>query len=223
MPTRQSRADAETSSVPTGTPIHDIREQLFVAAESVLLREGPAALTSRAVTAEAGVAKGILHRHFPDFGAFLAALVLARVERLDTQSKDLRAAAGTGTVTDNLARALAAALDPSAIGIIGLICSRHELLGRLRLIAPAGIPLLSDTTKMIAAYLTAERGLGRVAGEADVDNLAIMLVGGAHLLGAGRDGDPLDPDDLRDLLGIALDSTTREATPDEPPTPLRRV
>ncbi len=223
MPTRQSRATRKPSSVPTGTPIHDIREQLFDAAESVLLREGPAALTSRAVTTQAGVAKGILHRHFPDFGTFLAALVLSHVERLDTQSKDLRAAAGTGTVTENLARALAGALDPGAIRIIGLICSRRELLGRLRLITPAGIPLLSDTAKMIAAYLTAERGLGRIAAATDVDNLAIMLVGGTHLLGAGRDGDPLDPDDLRDLLRIALDRTIQDATPDEPPTPLRRV
>ena len=58
--------------VPTGTPIRDIREQLLDAAERVLLRDGPDAVTSRAVTTEARVAKGILHRHFPDFGTFLA-------------------------------------------------------------------------------------------------------------------------------------------------------
>jgi hypothetical protein len=37
---------------------------------------------------------------------------------------------------------------------------------------------------MIAAYLTAERGLGRIALTADVDTLPVMLVGGAHLLTA---------------------------------------
>jgi len=202
--------------VPTGIPIHDVRDQLFCAAERVLLRDGPSALTSRAVTTEAGVAKGILHRHFPDFDTFLAALVLTHIERLDARSADLRASAGTGTVTDNLARALAAALDPSAMRIISLVCSRHELLARLRLTTPAGIPLLADTAKMIAAYLTAERGLGRIALETDVDTLAIILVGGTHLLGAGRDGAPLDPDDLHDVLRAAIDSTIQDTTHIEP-------
>jgi len=201
--------------VPTGIPIRDIREQLFDAAERVLLREGPAALTSRAVTTEAGVAKGILHRHFPDFDTFLAALVLTHVERVDAQSKDLRAVAGTGTVSDNLARALSAALNPSAIRIINLVCSRYVLLARLRLITPTGIPLLTDTTKMIAAYLTAERGLGRIPSVADVDSLALLLVGATHLLAAGRDADPLDHDDLRDLLRTAVEETKRDATPPE--------
>ncbi len=205
--------------MPTGIPIHDIREQLFDAAERVLLREGPAALTSRAVTTEARVAKGILHRHFPDFGTFLAALVLTHVERFDTQSRQLRAAAGTGTVTDNLARALSAALDPGAIRIISLVCSRRELLTRLRLIAPAGVPLLTDTAKMIAAYLTAERGLGRIPNEVDVDSLAILLVGATHLLAADRDGDPLGPDDLRDLLRTALEGTNRDITHIRPEQP----
>jgi AcrR family transcriptional regulator len=192
--------------VPTGVPIRDIRSQLFDAAERVLLRDGPDALTSRAVTTEADVAKGILHRHFPDFDTFLAALVLTHIERLDASSAALRASAGTGTLTHNLAHALATAFNPPAMRIISLVCSRHELLARLRLTAPTGIPLLADTTKMIATYLTAERGLSRIALETDVDTLAVMLVGSAHLLASGRDDIPLDPDDLQDILMIATDS-----------------
>src|ERR1700724_3650096 len=78
---RRGRADRgkDGRDVPTGVAIRDPRGQLFDAAERVLLRDGPAALTSRAVTAEAGVAKGVLHRHFADFDAFLAAFVLDRV------------------------------------------------------------------------------------------------------------------------------------------------
>jgi AcrR family transcriptional regulator len=91
--------------VPTGVAIRDPRGQLFDAAERVLLRDGPAALTSRAVTAEAGVAKGVLHRHFADFDAFLAELSLDHVARIDAQAQALlaAAAAGTGTVAGNLA------------------------------------------------------------------------------------------------------------------------
>lgn len=170
--------------MPTGVPIRDLRQQLFDAAEHVLLRDGPDALTSRAVTSEAGVAKGILHRYFPDFDAFLAAFVLTHIERLDARSNALRASAGTGAVDDNIAAALAEALDPTASRMVSLVCSRHRLLERLRLTTPVGIPLLSEITKMIATYLTAERGLGRIAIGVDIDTLAVMLVGGAHLLTA---------------------------------------
>lgn len=197
--------DRELATVPTGIPIPDIRDQLFDAAQRVLLRDGPSALTSRAVTTEAGVAKGILHRHFPDFDTFLAALVLTHIEELDTRSHQLRASAGTETVTHNLARSLAAALDPIAVQLIGLICSRQRLLNRLRLTTPQGIPLATEITKMITAYLTAERGLGRIALTTDVDALAITLVGSAHLLAAGQADVPLAPDDLSDILRTAID------------------
>src|SRR2546430_12390207 len=95
-------------AVPTGVHIRDARQQLFDAAERVLLRAGPSALTSRAVTTEAGCAKGVLHRHFADFDAFLAELVLDRVARMDPQAAALREAAGTGTVAGNLTAALTA-------------------------------------------------------------------------------------------------------------------
>src|SRR5919206_2590145 len=89
-------------TVPTGVHIRDAREQLFDAAERVLVRDGPNALTSRAVTTEAGCAKGVLHRHFADFDTFLAELVLDRIGRLDDLAARLRAAAGTGTVAGNV-------------------------------------------------------------------------------------------------------------------------
>ncbi|MBV9594377.1 MAG: TetR/AcrR family transcriptional regulator [Actinobacteria bacterium] len=196
--------------MPTGVPIRDIRDQLFTAAESVLVRDGPDALTSRAVTTQAGVAKGILHRHFPDFDGFLAAFVLSHLERLDAPARDLRAAAGNATVADNLARALTAVLDPTAVNIITLVCSRRELLTRLRLTTPTGLPLTTEITKMIAAYLTAERGLGRIPLQTDVDALAVLLVGGAHLRIAGQVKPTLQADELRDLLEAVSESTIQD-------------
>lgn len=43
---------------------------------------------------------------------------------------------------------------------------------------------------MLAGYLAAERDLGRVAADADVDMLAGMLLGSAHLLFADRESGP---------------------------------
>ena len=111
--------------MPTGVAIRDPRGQLFDAAERVLLRDGPASLTSRAVTAEAGVAKGVLHRHFADFDAFLAELTLDRTARIASQAADLRAAAGTGRVEGNLAAALPGLFDPPALALIR--CARSRI------------------------------------------------------------------------------------------------
>ncbi|MEO3796595.1 TetR/AcrR family transcriptional regulator [Nonomuraea sp. B10E15] len=176
--------------MPTGVAMRDVREQLFNAAERILLRAGPSGLTSRALTTEAGCAKGVLHRHFADFDAFLAELILDRIGRIDAQAAALRASAGTGTVAGNLTGALAGVFESVAVAIVGLITFRDELRARLRRTLPAGIPLLAEATTMIASYLAEEREMGRIAADADVDTLALALVGSAHLLYAGREGAP---------------------------------
>lgn len=176
--------------MPTGVALRDARELLFDAAERVLLRDGPSALTSRAVTTEAGVAKGVMHRHFADFDAFLAELVLDRIGRIDTQAAALRESAGTGTVAGNLVGALTDLFSSVAVAIVALMIFRDDLRARLRQTRPTGVPLVAEATAMIASYLTAERELGRVAADADVDTLAPTLVGAGHLLFAGRKGTP---------------------------------
>src|SRR6185312_6177754 len=117
--------------VPTGVAMRDARELLFDAAERVLLRDGPEALTSRAVTTEAGCAKGVLHKHFTDFDGFLAELVLDRIRRLDDQAQVLRNAVGQGTVVDNLTTMLTDLFGSVAVAIVSLTISRDGLRARL--------------------------------------------------------------------------------------------
>ncbi len=188
--------------MPTGVALRDAREQLFDAAERVLLREGANALTSRAVTTEAGVAKGVLHRHFADFDAFLAELVLDRIAGIEAQSAALRERTGTGTVADNLTDALTKLFGPVAVAIVGLVISRDGLRARLRQTRPTGIPLLAEATAMIASYLTAERDLGRIATTADVNTLAAMVIGTGHLNFAGRhpDSGPPSTTEIREIM-----------------------
>jgi AcrR family transcriptional regulator len=150
--------------VPTGVALRDVREQLFGAAERVLLRDGPSALTSRAVTDEAGVAKGVLHRHFADFDEFLAELVHDRAAKIRAQSAALLDSAGTGTVAGNLAGALTDLFGSVADAILALVIFRDELRARLRATWPRGIPLTREITEMVGDYLTAERDLGRRRG-----------------------------------------------------------
>ena len=177
--------------MPTGVHLRDARQQLFDAAERVLLRDGPNGLTSRAVTDEAGCAKGVMHRHFTDFDAFLTDLVLDRAAQLETQARALRESAGTATVADNLASALTTLFGPVPVAIIPLITFRDELRARLRQARPGGgIAILAQATTAVSAYLADERELGRIAADADIDSLTLSLVGGGHLLFAERDPGP---------------------------------
>ncbi|MEU8040438.1 TetR family transcriptional regulator [Streptosporangium sp. NPDC049078] len=177
--------------MPTGVHIRDARRHLFDAAERVLLRDGPNALTSRAVTTEADVAKGVLHRHFADFDDFLAELVRERIAGIGAQAAALRDSAGTGTVAGNLTGALRELFDPVAVSIVGLVVFRDELRARLRQAGPPnGVPVMAEAVAMIASYLADECELGRIAADADVDSLALSLVGAGHLMFAGRAGAP---------------------------------
>ena len=190
--------------MPTGVAIRDARAQLFDAAERVMLRDGPNALTSRAVTTEAGVAKGVLHRHFADFDTFLAELVEDRITRIGHQAAALRESAGTGTVVDNLAGVLTDLFSSVAVAIVSLLIFRDDLRARLRRTTPTGIPVLTEAAAMITGYLAAEHDLGRIAPDADVDTLAPTLIGAAHMLFAGWEGAPPEPAAVRRYVSTVL-------------------
>jgi len=189
--------------------LRDPRRQLFDAAERILLRDGPNALTSRAVTTEAGCAKGVLHRHFADFDAFLAELVLARIHRLEDPSAALRASAGTGTLTGNLTAALTDLFDPVATAVVSLVISRDELRARLRAAGSTGIPLMGEAAAMLASYLAAERDLGRLKPDTDVGVLAPTLLGAAHLLYADREAGSPDTEAVRRVVTAVVAGALR--------------
>jgi len=190
--------------VPTGVAIRDVRQQLFAAAERVLLRDGPSGLTSRAVTTEAGCAKGVLHRHFADFDAFLAELVLDRIDQVGRQSAALLASAGTGTVTGNLTGALADQFGSVAVKIVSLLIFRDDLRARLRETIPSGVPVATEVATMVSAYLAAERDLGRIAAGADIGTLALTLIGTAHLLAVDRESAQPDPEAVAAMVAAVL-------------------
>jgi|GEM_PF-282036 len=199
--------------MPTGVPLRDARAHLFDAAERLLLRSGPAAVTSRSVTAEAGCAKGVLHRHFGDFDTFLAELVLDRADRMDPRLAGLPDHAGQQPVADAVAGALTALFESVAVAIVPLITLYDGVRARLRDRWPVGIPILTDAAELLTRYLAAERELGRIAADADVERLAPVLVGTGHLLYADRTGTPPTAAAVRDsvttVLGGVLTDDTR--------------
>jgi AcrR family transcriptional regulator len=199
--------------VPTGVHIRDARELLFDAAERVLLRAGPGALSTRSITTEAGCAKGVLHRHFTDLDTFLAELVADRIARIQTQASSLRGAAGTGTVAGNLTAVLTDLFSSVAVAIVPLLIFRDELRARLRRRTPKGMPILTEAGAMIASYLTAERELGRITADAEPDTLAPALLGASHLQFSDRQDAPPQTEDIHHMVTTILAGVLREPRP----------
>jgi AcrR family transcriptional regulator len=164
-----------------GVAIPEVREQLFAAADRVLAQEGPAGLTTRAVTAEAGVANGVLHRHFRDLDQFLAAFVASRLQAIADGATALPGRAGRGTVAGNLTEATVAVFGPDAQALMSLVAARPELGAALEH-ADDRAGGLGDIERYFAAYLDAEQKLGRVGSGADTETFAFTLLGTVHHL-----------------------------------------
>ncbi len=62
---------------------------------------------------------------------------------------------------------------------------------------------------MLASYLAAERDLGRIAADADVDTLAPTLLGASHLLFADRDGGPPQADAVHRMVTTVIAGAVR--------------
>jgi len=166
---------------PRGRAIPGVREQLFQAADRLLVRAGPTALTTRAITSEAGVANGVLHRHFRDLDTFLAEFAADRLQAIADTAATLPARAGQGTVIGNLTDATLALFGSSALALVNLVASRPALGTALEHVTTAGSGL-GDVEKHFAAYLEAEKKLGRIAAETDTQTIAFTLLGSVHHL-----------------------------------------
>ncbi|MFE0773529.1 TetR/AcrR family transcriptional regulator [Streptomyces sp. NPDC058861] len=192
---------------PRGVATPDVRERLFAAAERVLADGGPGALTSRAVTTEAGCAKGLLHAHFAGLDEFVAELCLDRFARTAAKAGALSELVGRGSVAENLDAVVLALLGSGGPAVSGLALTRPVATVRVREALEAGAPGFAAIQEAVTGYLEAERRLGRVADTVEPSVAALALVGTAHhLLMTSRPGTP-DPRALMtDLVASLLRS-----------------
>jgi AcrR family transcriptional regulator len=197
--------------MPRGVAIREVREQLFQAAERVLARDGPDGLTSRAITLEAGVAKGLLFNHFANLDDFLTELILDRAGLAAAEAAQLPSLAGAGTVTGNLTAAAVTVLRSDAFAMASIVMYRPSLMSRVREMT-GGVPsALEDVEKAFAAYLDAERKLGRIAAEADTETLAFTLIGAIHhLFLTDRTGAPDLHKRVRRIVAALVRDVARE-------------
>ena len=165
---------------PRGVATPEIRSQLFEAADRVMVREGPDGLTSRAVTDEAGCAKGMLHNHFDDFESFLAQFALDRIHRIVHQLEGLQAQAGRASVVTNLTDAAVEVFGSNAPAIASLITSRPSVFAKVQSAMTADGSPFTEIERSFAEYLEKEKKIGRVAPGADAKMLAFTIFGSLH-------------------------------------------
>ncbi|MFB9660348.1 TetR/AcrR family transcriptional regulator [Glycomyces mayteni] len=167
--------------MPRGIAIPQLRQHLFSAAETVVLREGPAKLSGRAVTVEAGVATGIIYTHFADFDGFLAAYAVDRSFTI-AAAPAFAERLGTGKVAANLADGLAAVPGPALTALARLLATRPELTARVEEVLGAGGSGIDALERAAAEYLAAEQVAGRLGAAAEPGALALAAVSVLHRL-----------------------------------------
>jgi len=97
--------------------------------------------------------------------------------------------------------------------IVALVDFRDELRARLRESWPAGVPVLTEAMEIIASYLAAERDLGRVAADADIDTLSAVLMGAGHRLFADRTGAPPEAVATARMVTAVIGGVVRDPAP----------
>ncbi|MFG2115717.1 TetR/AcrR family transcriptional regulator [Streptomyces sp. NPDC048718] len=167
---------------PRGVATPDVRERLFAAAERIVERDGPGALTSRSVTTEAGCAKGLLHAHFAGLDVFVAELCLDRFARTAARARALATRVGEGTVAGNLEAMALGMFESGGAALTGLAMTRPAVSPLIRAALAGGAPAYDAVQETIAGYLEAERERGRVAAGVDPATVALAVVGTAHHL-----------------------------------------
>lgn len=176
--------------MPRGVAIDGARQRLFAAAEAVILRRGVDGLKGRAVTAQAGVATGLLHAHFGDFDGFLSAYAVDRSFLLVAEAGEA-ISAGTdseSTVAESLCAQLDALPQPMTTAFARLLAARPDLRGRAAEVLGEDAAGFEGVTGVVAERLAAEEVSGRLAPAAQVDDLAYAVV--AVALRAWCAGDP---------------------------------
>jgi AcrR family transcriptional regulator len=194
---------------PRGVATLDLRPRLFEAADRVLERDGPTGLSSRAITAEAGTATGLLFRHFHDFDSFLVEFIVDRMSSVHLLASGFVERAGSGTVADNLTEA-ALALLPMASRLFEIVHARPSLVPQLVASRMAhGSAGLEEIEREFARYLDAERRLGRIAPDADIESIALALASTVHELSLRHTpGDPSLPERFRRLAATLTSEIT---------------
>ncbi|HEY3140471.1 MAG TPA: TetR/AcrR family transcriptional regulator [Acidimicrobiales bacterium] len=173
----------------TAETTEQLRALLLAAAERIVGRDGAAALTMRALAAEAGCSVGLPYKVFSSREELVAELITQEFARLSAEFSQLVAAAGTATVDANLGRFADLLLGSPSIGLAHEI-SHHQALTEAINAKAQEIGVVAALETTVTDYLAAEKRLGRIDADVDVRAFGFFVAGAVHNLLASGEGYP---------------------------------
>jgi AcrR family transcriptional regulator len=167
-----------------------LRESLVDHARRIIERDGPDALTMRALATEAGCAVGLPYKVFADRHELVGEIIHAEFLRLGERFEEIAGRVGTGTVGGNLVWLAEALLDSPAVALAPEVMGDEQLAKafteRIHTtgIGPGGFEAA------FGRYLEGEQGAGRVDPDVDVEAFGFLLAGAVHNLMVSGDAYP---------------------------------
>lgn len=171
----------EAREMARGVQRHAMRQDLLDAAASIIGEHGIDALTIRSLTVRAQCASGVLYNYFDDLDEVVAELVAVMFAETVAAVQAITAKPGLRPVADVLGEIASTMLRDANFRIASAAMSRPGVVGRVRAqFADNDAPNLATLAQVIAEYLCAEQGLGRVSNTADIETGSWLLVWALH-------------------------------------------
>jgi AcrR family transcriptional regulator len=160
----------------------ELRASLIEHARRLVAREGPVALTMRALANEAGCALGLPYKVFADRADLMVELVHASFGDIGRAGDELLGQVGRGTVAGNLTWFAEWLLDSPGVALAQHVMSDEGLAHSVAAHFHASGQGPTQLESLVADYLVAEQRAGRVATEVDTDAFGFVLAGAIHHL-----------------------------------------
>lgn len=155
------------------------RDHILDTAAEVMHRLGMAHATTKEIARSAGYSEATLYKHFTDKSELMLAVLRHRFPPFVADLAELPGRAGHGQVRETLVDLVTKAVPFYQHGapMLGSLFAEPDLLRRHRegLEQHGAGPF--NVNRGVAAYLAAERELGRVHPDTDPDAVAALLVG----------------------------------------------
>lgn len=161
----------------------DTRTRIIQAAADVMLQKGIARATTKEIARAAGCSEGNLYNHFGSKEEIFLCVLREQLPAFVPLIIALPQRAGDGTVRDNLEEVAQAALTfyDQSIPMGASFFSERALLERHRELLKQRGAGPHKANEAVAAYLEAEKRLGRVRSKVNTAAVADMLLGACFI------------------------------------------